>query len=142
MTRNVDQYVRDLVEYGIHTHLIGEDERIYSTNMILDVMDMDSYEEPEEYDIPDLSDPGDALEKILQGLLSDAAIRGVTEDDHRPPAAAAAWAQRPAPPGTARRRGSAGSRYSADTAARSCPAVRGSRRPAAAAAPPAASDRS
>ncbi len=81
MTESVDRYVRDLVEYGIHTHLIGEEERIYSTNMILDVMDMDSYEEPEDYTVPDLSDPGDALEKILQGLLADAAIRGVTEDD-------------------------------------------------------------
>ena len=78
MIRSIDSYVRDLVEYGLHTGLIGEDERVYSTNLILDVMDMDSYEEPADYKAPDFSDPGDALEKILAGLISDAQIRGVT----------------------------------------------------------------
>lgn len=81
MIRSIDSYVRDLVEYGLHTGLIGEEERVYSTNLILDVMDMDSYEEPADYELPDFSDLGDALEKILAGLISDAQIRGVTEDN-------------------------------------------------------------
>ena len=78
---NTDRYIRDLVEYGLKTGLITEEERIYSTNLILDVMDMDSYEEPDDYKAPDFSDPGDALEKILEGLISDAVLRGVTADD-------------------------------------------------------------
>ncbi len=77
----IDFSIRDLVEYGIHMGLIDEAERIYSTNLILDVMDLDSYEEPEQYELPDLTDPGDALEKILSILIKDAVSRGVCEDD-------------------------------------------------------------
>ncbi len=76
-----DNAVRDLVEYGIYTGLIDEAERIYSTNLILDVMGLDSYEEAEDYSMPDLSERGDALEKILEALINDAVSRGVTEDD-------------------------------------------------------------
>ena len=76
-----DNAVRNLVEYGIYTGLIDEAERIYSTNLILDVMGLDSYEEAEDYSMPDLSERGDALEKILEALINDAVSRGVTEDD-------------------------------------------------------------
>ena len=76
-----DNAVRNLVEYGIYTGLIDEAERIYSTNLILDVMGLDSYEEAEDYSMPDLSERGDALEKILEALINDAISRGVTEDD-------------------------------------------------------------
>ena len=78
---NAEKRIRDLVEYGIHTGLINEDERIYSTNLILDVMDLDSYEETEGYEKPDFSDPGNALEEILKDLIDDAVSRKVTEDD-------------------------------------------------------------
>lgn len=78
---NPDRYIRDLIEYGLFTGLITEEERIYSTNLILDVMDMDSYEEPEAYEIPDFTDRGDSLEGILSGLISDAVLRGIIEDD-------------------------------------------------------------
>ena len=78
---NPDRYIKDLVEYGLFTGLITEEERIYSTNLILDVMDMDSYEEPEAYETPDFTDRGDSLEGILSGLISDAVLRGIIEDD-------------------------------------------------------------
>ncbi len=78
---NMDKRIRDLVEYGIHTNLIDESERIYSTNLILDVMDLDSIEETEGYTKPDFSDPGNALEEILKDLIEDAVSRKVTEDD-------------------------------------------------------------
>ena len=81
MSKSTDAYIRDLVEYGLFTGLIEEDERIYSTNLLLDAMELDSYEEPESYDIPDFSDRGDALEIILKALIDDAVSRGVTEDD-------------------------------------------------------------
>ena len=78
---SVDRYITDLVEYGIFTRLIDEAERVYSVNLILDVMDLDSYEEPDEYKAPDFTDRGGALEAILKALIDDAAARGVTEDD-------------------------------------------------------------
>ncbi|MCR5775189.1 MAG: UDP-glucose--hexose-1-phosphate uridylyltransferase [Lachnospiraceae bacterium] len=80
-TEDIGNSIKDLVEYGLHTGLIEEDERIYSTNLILDVMDLDSYEEPEGYEKPDFSDPGDSLEAILKALINDAVKRGVAGDD-------------------------------------------------------------
>lgn len=80
-TGPVEALISDLVEYGLFTGLINEDERIYSVNLILDVMDMDAFEESADHDTPDLSDKGDALEAILKGLTDDAVSRGVIEDD-------------------------------------------------------------
>lgn len=71
---SADQNVRNLVEYGIRNGLIDEDERIYSTNLILDAMHMDSYAEPERADEMD-------LEVILKGLLDEAASKGIIEDN-------------------------------------------------------------
>lgn len=74
--------IKRLVDYGIRTGLIDEAERIYSTNLILDVMDLDSYEEAgsdpkqESFD-----DTGDELEYILSALIADAVSRGVINDD-------------------------------------------------------------
>ena len=39
-----DLYVARLVQYGIESGLIPEEERIYSTNQILEVMKTDDYE--------------------------------------------------------------------------------------------------
>ena len=78
---DINRYIKDLVEYGIGTGLIDEEERIYSTNLILDVMDMDSYDEPGEYKKLSYIDPGDNLELILEALIDDAISRGVIEDD-------------------------------------------------------------
>lgn len=78
---SVDNLISDLVEYGIFTGLINEEERIYSLNLILDVMDMDSYEEIRDHNSPVFSDKGGALETILKGLTDDAISRGVTKDD-------------------------------------------------------------
>ena len=41
-----DLYVARLVQYGIESGLIPEEERIYSTNQILEVMKKDDYEAP------------------------------------------------------------------------------------------------
>lgn len=81
MNKTTGAFILDLVEYGIFTGLIDEEERIYSTNLLLDVMDLDSYEEPEGYSKPDFSDRGEALEIILKNLTDDAVSRDVTADD-------------------------------------------------------------
>ena len=69
-----DLAIKSLVEYGIKRKLIDESERIYSTNLILDVMDMDSYEETEGELIT-------GLENILSILIDDAVLRNVIEDN-------------------------------------------------------------
>ena len=54
--------IAELVEYGIRTGLVPECERIYTTNLLLDIFKEDSYEEPEEV-------PERPLEEILKDLL-------------------------------------------------------------------------
>ncbi len=44
----VDTYIARLVQYGIDAGLIPEEERVYSTNQILEVLEKDDYEEPAE----------------------------------------------------------------------------------------------
>lgn len=69
--------VKKLVTYGLETGLIGEEEKIYSTNLILDVLKLDEYEEPEtEYSNVDLES---TLKEILdyaveQELIVDSIV--------------------------------------------------------------------
>ena len=66
--------IKELVEYGIKNGLMEEGDRIYVTNLILDLLHMNGYEEPESYD-------ADAdLEDILKGLLDYACEQGIVED--------------------------------------------------------------
>ena len=44
----VYEAIKKLVTYGLETGLISKEEKIYSTNLILDVLKLDDYEEPEE----------------------------------------------------------------------------------------------
>ena len=77
-----EKYIKALVDYGIRTGLIDEGERIYSTNLILDVMDLDEYDITQSaVEIRSYSASGDELESILKGLVDDAVSRGVTQDD-------------------------------------------------------------
>ena len=66
--------IKKLVQYGINTGLTPESERIYTTNLLLDVMKEDSYE-----DMPcDLSNI--VLEDVLAVLLDEAVKRDIIED--------------------------------------------------------------
>ena len=67
--------IKGLVEYGLKTGLIGEPDRIYVTNQILDVMKMDEYEEPEGPTEPQ------NLETILKELMDAACQTGVMPED-------------------------------------------------------------
>lgn len=68
--------IRHLVDYGIRTGLTPECERIYTTNLLLDLFHEDNYEDPEAvaYGSPD-------LETILANLLNIAVERGIIEDN-------------------------------------------------------------
>ena len=66
--------IKKLVQYGINTGLTPESEQIYTTNLLLDVMKEDSYE-----DMPcDLSNI--VLEDVLAELLDEAVKRDIIED--------------------------------------------------------------
>lgn len=66
--------IKKLVQYGIDTGLTPECERTYTTNLLLDLMKEDDYE-----DVPcDLDDI--ILEDVLKDLLDEAAARGIIED--------------------------------------------------------------
>ena len=73
-----DFYIAALAQYAVNNNLISEEERIYSINLLLDVLDIDEYNRPEDSDkIMKLSE---SLEDILKGLLDDAVERGLIED--------------------------------------------------------------
>ena len=71
--------IKKLVEYGIRTGLTPECERIYTTNLLLEMFHEDSYEDVEVQKIP-VDDDGEGLEQVLSDLLAEAVKRGIIED--------------------------------------------------------------
>lgn len=70
----LNENISKLVQYGIETGLLPECEKIYATNLILDLFHEDSYEEPEKQ-------AGQInLESVLKELLDEAVRRGLIED--------------------------------------------------------------
>lgn len=70
----VYEAIKKMVTYGIETGLISEEERIYSTNLILDVLKLDDYEEPQE------GYKNVELQPVLKELLDFAVEKGLIED--------------------------------------------------------------
>ena len=66
--------IKKLVQYGIDTGLTPESERTYTTNLLLDVMKEDDYEDVD----CDLSSI--VLEDVLKELLDEAVKHGLIED--------------------------------------------------------------
>ncbi len=66
--------IKKLVTYGLESGLISKDDVIYTTNLLLDLLDLDEYEEPiEEYSNVD-------LESTLKELLDYAVAENIIED--------------------------------------------------------------
>lgn len=72
----INKAMKALVNYGVRTGLISEEDRIYTTNQLLEVFHMDEYEEP---DCDGLEN--EDLETILKILLDYAANHGVLESN-------------------------------------------------------------
>lgn len=66
--------IKKLVEYGIQTGLTPECERIYTTNLLLELFHEDSYEDC------DINTKEIELEQVLKNLLDEAVARGLIED--------------------------------------------------------------
>lgn len=58
--------IKKLVQYGIDTGLTPECERIYTTNLLLDLFHEENYEDT------DIHDETIELETVLAGLLDEA----------------------------------------------------------------------
>ena len=74
----IDTNIKQLVEYGIADELIEEEDRIYTTNTILEMLKKDSYEEPGE--VPAIDTP-EKLEACLGGILDYAVENGLIAED-------------------------------------------------------------
>ena len=70
----LQESIKKLVQYGIDRGLTPECERIYTTNLILDVMKENEYTDPD----CDLSNID--LEEVLADLLDEAVNKGICED--------------------------------------------------------------
>jgi UDPglucose--hexose-1-phosphate uridylyltransferase len=66
--------IKKLVQYGINTGLVPECERIYTTNLLLDLFQESDYEDVD-CDLSDIE-----LEEVLKNLLDEACKRGIIED--------------------------------------------------------------
>ena len=66
--------IKKLVQYGINTGLMPECERIYTTNLLLDLFHEDNYEDV------DIDGQDIELEEVLKVLLDEAVERGIIED--------------------------------------------------------------
>lgn len=70
----LDFYIKQLVDYGVSSGLIPENERVYSTNLLLEVYGKDNFSDP------DISETSLPLDEILNNLLDIAVDEGLIED--------------------------------------------------------------
>lgn len=71
----ISRFIQQLVNYGLDTGLILPEDEIYIRNQLLMVLELDSFDQPED-DCPYID-----LESILTCLVDDAVARGVCEDN-------------------------------------------------------------
>ena len=70
----ISYYIAALADYGVRTGLIEAADRAWAVNGLLQAMELQEYQEPEQ--VPDLP-----LEEILAALVEFSVKRGVTEGD-------------------------------------------------------------
>lgn len=71
---NCNEWIGALLQYGEKTGLVDEADRTYTVNRILEVLQLDSWEEPETVEeMP--------LEEILSALMDNAYERGVLQEN-------------------------------------------------------------
>lgn len=70
---NVNAYISSLLHYGLTKGLYEECDKNYIANQLLQVLQLDAYEETNPTEL--------SLEDILKGLLDDATARNICEDD-------------------------------------------------------------
>ena len=71
----IQQNIKKLVKYGLLTGLIGEEDKIYTTNRLLELFGLDELEES-----GDVSMTVEELEPVLKEMLDYACEKGLIED--------------------------------------------------------------
>lgn len=71
----ISQYIAALVEYGLETGLVPEQDKIYTINSLLDLFRLEGYEEPAAEKPHSM-----CLEEILKGMLDYAYKHGLIKD--------------------------------------------------------------
>ncbi len=74
----ISEKIKQLVEYGVANGLVEPEDRIYTTNLLLEMLKQDAYEEPGE--VAAIETPQD-LEAVLKTLLDYAVEQGIIETD-------------------------------------------------------------
>ncbi len=74
----INQAIAALMEYGIHGSLISAEDRIYTTNLLLDLLHLDDYEAPamEAEQLQEIP-----LEDILKDICDYACEQGIIEEN-------------------------------------------------------------
>ena len=67
--------IKKLVTYGLQTGLIEETDRIYTTNALLELLEMEEYDEPQE-DYTDIN-----LEEVLSNIMDYAYEHGIMKEN-------------------------------------------------------------
>jgi len=76
---DINVSIAALAEYAVNKGLINEEERIYSVNLLLDVLKLDDYANPGITD--EVKNLSENLEEILKGILDFAFEKGLIEDN-------------------------------------------------------------
>ena len=71
----INTSIRKLINYGLECGLIGKEDEIYTINRVLEILNLDEYNEPAE------ECEYDGLEEILSEILAFAVETGLIEDD-------------------------------------------------------------
>lgn len=69
---NIQQAISSLLAYGIKTGLLTEDDRIYTANLLIDLLKQDRFENESPLDLP--------LQEILESILNYACENGLCEN--------------------------------------------------------------
>lgn len=80
MEKNINISVRRLIDYAEKYQLIGGLDRAWATNRILEVLGLDDYSEPRDFEMPEeLSLPEDELDAVLSDICDFAYENGLIE---------------------------------------------------------------
>ncbi len=77
MSQNIQRNISRLVRYGLETGLITNEDKIYTTNRLLELFGLDEPEESGE----DIAMSVDELEDVLSGMIDYAYERGIMKEN-------------------------------------------------------------
>lgn len=73
--REINQLIRELVNYGLHTGLVQQEDETYTINRLLEILRLDEYEEPAN------SCPVPDLEQTLSDMMDWAYEKGILQEN-------------------------------------------------------------